>query len=124
MNNTGKLLKALRLLAVINLSLITGCAGFQITQGEICKEIPFIDAPEGYCATNTQPVKSRWVPAKDWAEFRVTALMISPEFYTEIKKNWLKACRKDKECVKKLETVDDMVQKLNKAADGVKNGRP
>lgn len=111
----------MRLLAVI--SLITSCGHFKITQGELCKEIPFIDAPEGYCAMNTYPVKSRWVPAKEWQEFRVTALMISPEFYTEIKKNWLKACRKDKECIKQLTSVDDMIQKLNQAAKGVKDGK-
>lgn len=92
---------------------LSSCSGFKITKGDICKEIPFIDAPEGYCATNTHPVTSKHIPAKEWADFRTTALMISPEFYTEIKKNWLKACRKDEECVKQLHSIDSVIQALD-----------
>lgn len=108
--------KKLLLLAILGLS---ACAGFKITKGEVCKEIPFVDAPEGVCATNTYPVKSRWLPANEWTKFKVEALMISPEFWTEIKKNWLKACRQDDDCVKELETIDSAIQQLNNLGNSV-----
>lgn len=110
MNSIEKLSKALLLSVSLSLS---ACKGFEITKGEVCKEIPFIDAPEGYCAQNTYPIRSRHIPANQWAKMRAEALMISPEFYTEIKKGWLKACRNDDQCKKELQSLDDIIQKLD-----------
>ena len=99
--------------------LATGCAGNQVTNARVCAEIPFLDGPEGACVW-TVSHKKELVPAADWALQRPTMLMIDAKSWTEIKKDWLKACRMaGPSCNVHVQTVDDVVQALDSMAGKV-----
>lgn len=86
----------------------------RVTPGEICLEIPFLDAQEGACV-HTVNHKASLVSAKDWAERRKTMLMIDAKYWTEIKIDWLAACRfAGPECNVYVESVDSAIQALDK----------
>lgn len=79
-------------------------------------EIPFLDGPEGACV-HTVNRKAAIVPAKEWADRRKIMLMIDARYWTEIKKDWLKACRiAGPDCNVQVNSVDTVIQELDKAA--------
>jgi len=58
------------------------------------------------------------VNAKDWAEQRPLMLMIDAKSWTEIKKDWLKACRiAGAECNVHVHSVDSVIQAIDKAVE-------
>lgn len=99
-------------LLALNLS---SCAGSgRITNARICAEIPFRDGPEGACVW-TVSRKTELVDAKDWAKQRPLMLMIDAKSWTEIKKDWLKACRTaGSECNVHVQNVDYVIQAIDK----------
>lgn len=72
--------------------LNSGCATGGVTKVEPCVEIPFSDAAEGAC-TNTVTHQAYLIPAEEWKAMRPTMIMLRASDWTEIKKDWLKACR-------------------------------
>lgn len=96
---------------------LSSCASTgPVTPGEICAEIPFIDGPEGAC-THTVTHKSTLVNAQDWKLRRPFMLMIDARYWTEIKKDWLKACRiAGPDCNVQVESIDRVIQLLDSAA--------
>lgn len=102
------------------LSLELGCAsGGKITNARVCSEIPFVDGAEGACVwTVTQ--KTELVNATDWAKQRPYMLMIDAESWTNIKKDWLKACRlAGPNCNVMVDSVDRVVKALDSLASSV-----
>lgn len=90
--------------------------GGPITPGEICIEIPFLDGPEGACV-HTVNQKGSLVSADDWKERRKKMLMIDAAYWTDIKKDWLAACRMaPPECNVMVESVDSVVRNLDSLA--------
>lgn len=97
---------------------LSACAGSgKITNARICAEIPFRDGPEGACVW-TVSRKTELVNAKDWAEQRPLMLMIDAKSWTEIKKDWLKACRiAGPECNVYVQSVDSVIQAIDKVVE-------
>ena len=95
---------------------LSGCAGGPVTNARICAEIPFIDGAEGACVwTVTQ--KKELISAKDWAVKRPKMLMIDAQSWTEIKKDWLKACRMaGPDCNVAVDSVDRVIKSLDSLA--------
>lgn len=102
------------LLLVPALSLLVSCAGSgQITNARICIEIPFIDGPEGACNWTVTP-KPQLVNAADWKIQRKTMLMIDAVSWTQIKLDWLKACRvAGPDCNIQVDSVDSVITALD-----------
>ena len=87
-----------------------------ITPGEICVEIPFIDAPEGACV-HTVNRKASLVSAEKWKERRKTMLMIDSKYWTEIKKDWLKACRyAGPQCNVMVDSIEQIIRSMDAVA--------
>ena len=98
---------------------LSACAGSPITNARICAEIPFVDGPEGACMW-TVSQKQELIGAKEWAEKRPKMLMIDAQSWTEIKKDWLKACRRaGAKCDVQVNSIDDLIKALDKAAGAV-----
>jgi len=93
--------------------VISACAGGPVTNARICAEIPFIDGPEGACVwTVTQ--KTELVNATEWSKQRPTMLMIDAKSWTEIKKDWLKACHlAGPDCNVAVDSVDKVIRALD-----------
>lgn len=106
-------------LSVTALVILSGCAGGPVTNARICSEIPFIDGPEGACVW-TVTRKQELIGAKEWAEKRPKMLMIDAQSWTEIKKDWLKACRMaGPDCNVAVDSVDSVIKALDKVAGTV-----
>lgn len=64
--------------------------------------------------------KQELISAKDWAEKRPKMLMIDAQSWTEIKKDWLKACRMaGPDCNVAVDSVDSVVKALDAIASQV-----
>lgn len=64
--------------------------------------------------------KQELIGAKEWAEKRPRMLMIDAQSWTEIKKDWLKACRvAGPKCNVAVDSVDTTIKALDKAAASV-----
>lgn len=108
-----------RLVLLVSLS---SCAGSgKITKVEICREIPFIDAPEAACAT-TVVNTSRLISAEEWKKERPYYLMISAKSWTAIKLDWLAACRaaisknREEDCNVQVESIEKVIRALDDLA--------
>jgi hypothetical protein len=101
--------------------LLSGCASSgKITKVEVCAEIPFLDGAEGACHT-TVVNTNRLVSKDEWAKERPYMLMIHAKYWTEIKKDWLRGCRlAGPDCNVQVESVDSVIQALDKILKGVK----
>lgn len=106
------------LLATLSFEL--GCASKPVTNARICAEIPFLDGAEGACVwTVTQ--KTELIDAETWAAQRPFMLMIDAKSWTEIKKDWLKACRiAGPDCNVQVESVDSVIKSLDKILSTIK----
>lgn len=99
--------------------LILGCASQHITNARVCAEIPFLDGPEGACVW-TVTHKTELVNAADWKKDRPTMIMIDAKSWTNIKKDWLKACRlAGPQCNVAVSSVDDVIRRLDSIAQTV-----
>lgn len=98
---------------------LSACAGGPVTNARVCAEIPFLDGPEGACVwTVTQ--KTELINAEAWRKQRPTMLMIDAKSWTEIKKDWLKACRiAGPDCNVQVDSVDRVVKALDSIAGQV-----
>jgi hypothetical protein len=100
---------------------ISACAGGPVTNARICSEIPFIDGPEGACVW-TVSRKTELIGSKEWVEKRPKMLMIDAQSWTEIKKDWLKACRMaGPDCNVSVDSVDKTIKALDSIAGAVLN---
>lgn len=100
-------------LALLALALASCSHSGPVTRGEICLEIPFVDGPEGACV-DTVTRESKLVNAEQWKAERPYMLMINAKYWTEIKKDWLKACRiAGPDCNVQVQSVDTAIQALD-----------
>ena len=107
---------ALALWVVLSLS---GCAGNTVTNARVCAEIPFLDGPEGACVW-TVSQKTELVNATEWRKQRPTMLMIDAKSWTEIKRDWLRACRlAGPDCNVHVDSVDRVIKALDEIASQV-----
>lgn len=95
---------------------LSSCAGSgQVTNARVCMEIPFVDGQEGACMT-TVTRKQELIPAPLWKEQRKAMLMIDAKSWTDIKLDWLKACRiAGPDCNVQVQSVDSVIQALDRA---------
>lgn len=85
-----------------------------VSKAELCLEIPFVDGAEAACA-HTITRKTRLIGAKEWKEERPYYLMIHAKYWTDIKLDWLKACRlAGPDCNVAVKSIDDLIQALDK----------
>lgn len=90
-----------------------------MTNARVCAEIPFVDGPEGACVW-TVSQKTELVNAADWQKQRPFMLMIDAESWTDIKKDWLKACRlAGPDCNVAVDSVDKVVKALDQIAGAI-----
>ena len=96
---------------------LSSCAGSgQITNARICLEIPFKDGPEGACVWS-QSHKTELVNKDAWKAQRPTMLMIDAKSWTEIKKDWLRACRvAGPDCNLQVDSVDRVIRAIDELA--------
>lgn len=102
--------------------LVSGCAtgSGKITNAEICFEIPFADGPEGVCY-ETVTRKQELFTNDEWAKRRPYMLMIHVDSWTEIKKDWLAACRvAGPKCNVTLNSVDKIIMDIDKVLKTIK----
>lgn len=94
---------------------LSSCAGSgRVTEARLCLEIPFVDGPEGACKW-TVSQKAELIPADKWKLMRPSMLMIDAKSWTNIKLDWLKACRlAGPDCNVAVKSVDDAIQALDK----------
>lgn len=98
---------------------LSACAGGPVTNARICAEIPFIDGPEAACQW-TVTRKQELIGAAEWKLKRPKMLMIDAQSWTEIKKDWLKACRMaGPDCNVAVDSVDAVIKSLDKIAGSV-----
>lgn len=98
---------------------LSACAGGPVTNARICAEIPFVDGPEGACMW-TVSRKTELVNADDWKKARPKMLMIDAKSWTEIKKDWLKACRiAGPKCNVQVDSVDSVIKAIDSIASKV-----
>jgi len=101
---------------------ISACAGSPVTNARICAEIPFLDGPEAACVW-TVSQKKEFIGAKEWAQKRPKMLMIDAQSWTNIKTDWLKACRKvGAKCDVQVDSVDSVIQGLDKISEKILKG--
>jgi len=82
----------------------------------VCLEIPFRDGPEGACA-NTVTHEKKLIGAEKWKSMRPFMIMIDADSWTEIKKDWLTACRMaGPDCNVAVNSVDKVVRDLDELA--------
>lgn len=95
-------------------AVLSSCAhGRKITNAEICAEIPFVDGPEGACIETVTRV-NRLYNAEEWAARRPYMLMIHAKSWTEIKKDWLQACRiAGPDCNVQVDTIDSVIRAID-----------
>lgn len=88
----------------------------------VCKEIPFIDAPEGACVW-TVTHKEELINAKDWAAMRPYSLILDPDGWKAIKTSWLQACQmamdQGEACNIEVDSVDQLVRSLDALAGAI-----
>ena len=97
--------------------VLSACQSGPVTNARICAEIPFLDGPEGACVW-TVSQKTELVAADEWAKERYTMLMIDAKSWTEIKKDWLKACRiAGPNCNVAVDSVDRVIKALDKISE-------
>lgn len=84
-----------------------------MTNARVCAEIPFLDGPEGACVwTVTQ--KTEVIDPKQWLELRPKMIMVDAKSWTDIKKDWLKACRvMGPKCNVQVESVDNILKAID-----------
>lgn len=79
----------------------------------MCVEIPFVDGAEGACAWTVKG-KSHLVTQEDWNKIKPTMIMIESKYWSEIKLQWMKACRvAGAECNVALDSVDKTIKNLD-----------
>lgn len=72
-----------------------------------------MDAPEGVCVDTVTRV-ARHIPAAEWKKMRPFMLMVNAKYWTNIKIDWLKACRiAGPNCNVQVDSVDSAIQKLD-----------
>ena len=126
MKSENSILRSFQKLSLSGIALailvnLTGCAGGPVTNARICAEIPFIDGPEGACVW-TVTRKSELIGSKEWVAKRPKMLMIDAQSWTEIKKDWLKACRMaGPDCNVTVDSVDKTIKALDSMAGAVLN---
>ncbi len=99
--------------------VIPACQTSSIPNGEVCMEIPFVDAPEGACI-ETVTHKESLIGAAEWAKRKPFMLSIGPEFWAKIKTNWLEACRMaGPDCTTQVDSIAGLIEKLDKIAGAV-----
>lgn len=82
----------------------------------VCREIPFIDAPEGACIW-TVSHKEELIPADKWKELTPYHLSLDPDGWAAIKKNWLDACiRAGADCNVQVDTISSAIKALDDLA--------
>jgi hypothetical protein len=92
---------------------LSSCSAVKITNARVCAEIPFLDGPEGSCVW-TVSQKAEWVNAVEWQKQRALMIMIDAKSWTEIKKDWLEACRfADDSCNVKVDSIDRVIRSLD-----------
>lgn len=105
----------MRSLALILISLaLAGCShNGPVTRGEIFLEIPFADCPEG-AGIDVVTHETHLVSCEEWKKQRPYMLMIPAKYWTDIKIDWLKACRfAGPECNVQVDSVDKAVRALD-----------
>lgn len=101
--------------------LVTACQTAQIPNVRLCKEIPFIDAPEGACiwtVTHSQEL----INARDWANMRPYMLMLDDSGWKDIKTEWMQACQMADSCNVTIDSVDTLIQNLDAIAGSILGG--
>lgn len=84
-----------------------------VTRGEIGLEIPFEDGPEGVMI-DVVTHETRRIDAAKWALERPLMLMIPAKYWTDIKLDWLKACRlAGPSCNVTVDSVDKVIRALD-----------
>lgn len=93
-----------------------GCASTQIPNVAVYREIPFVDGPEGVFIESTTH-KRGLISAADWAKKKPFMLMIDPEGWDLIKKQWYEACRiAGEKCNVTVDSIDKLVKQLDAIA--------
>lgn len=111
--------KSIWLLFVLSALLETGCATTEIPNVRLCAEIPFIDAPEGACIWTVTHKEEIITPGK-WKELRPYMLMLDPDGWAAIKKNWLEACRiAGPDCNVQVDSVEKVIRALDALAGAI-----
>lgn len=91
---------------------LSACAGGPVTKAEVCVEIPFLDGAEGACTITTEH-KAYLKNKETWAKERPFMIMIHAKYWTEIKKDWLKACHMmGPKCNVAVDSVDKTIKRL------------
>lgn len=98
--------------------LVTACQTAQIPNVRICKEIPFVDAPEGACIW-TVTHKQELIGATEWANMRPYMLMLDDGGWKDIKTEWLQACQMADSCNITVDSVDTLIQNLDAIASTI-----
>ncbi len=99
--------------------LVTGCRAVQIPNVRVCKEIPFIDAPEGACIWSTSH-KEELVGASEWAKLRPYQLILDADGWRDIKTNWLQACRAaGPDCKVQVDSIDSLIKRIDSVTGAV-----
>lgn len=94
-----------------------GCAT-DIPNIRAYREIPFSDGREGvYIETVTH--KTGLVSAEGWAKMAPFMIMIDPDGWAAIKKNWYVECRSAKQCTVTVDSIDNLVKQLDSVAGAV-----
>lgn len=104
---------------VLSVTVLSSCAGGPVTKAEVCLEIPFVDGAEGAC-TITTTHETYLKDAKTWAAERPYRISIHAKYWTEIKKDWLKACRiMGPKCNVAVDSIDKTIKKLESIAGSI-----
>lgn len=97
-------------------ALLAGCQTNQIPDVRVCKEIPFLDAPEGACIWS-KTHREQLIPAKEWAALRPYHLVIDPEGWRDIKTQWIQLCQmQGPDCEIQVDSIDSLIRKLDDLA--------
>lgn len=100
--------------------LVTACANSDIPNVRVCKEIPFLDAPEGACVWSASH-KQELVDSKTWAKERPYQIILGPDDWALIKTVWLANCRiAGPNCNVTVDSIDALVHKLDALAASLK----
>lgn len=103
--------------------MLVGCASAEIPKIKMHAEIPFLDGPEGVWV-ETVTHKKGTINSLEWKKKRPTMIMIDPEGWTVIKKNWLEACRAAGDnCNVQVDSIDKVILKLDELAREVLGGK-
>lgn len=104
----------------MGLLALAACATTTIPNVRVYKEIPFIDAAEGAYVESLYGAEGI-INAKDWAKMRPYMIMIAPEGWSAIKKEWLEGCRYagSADCNMQVDSIDKVIRLLDDIASTV-----